>query len=590
MNAPADAPYRSAAVYRRLLGYAAPRWRIFVLAVASMVVFAASESLGIPWLVKRLTDTFAQRDPQVIAWLPFAVLGLFLLRALANFVSAYAMASVGQGVVARLRHEVFAHLLVVPVGHHDRARNADLQAKLTYHASQVAESTSTVLTAVIKDGLTAIGLTAFLFYTSWKLTLCVLLLAPLVSVLVRWVNRRFRTLSTRIQSSIGGINHSADEAITGRRVLKVYGGESLALAGFARLNDYLRRQSLKLAAAGAASVSSLELIAAIAGAIIIYVATLPGMLAAMSAGTFVAFVVAMMQLRQPLSSMASLSEKIQRGLAAAADLFGFLDTEAESDRGTRELARARGALRFEDLHFAYSGQARPALDGVTLDVAAGTTVAFVGRSGSGKSTLLSLIPRFYDADAGRVLLDGAELREYRLADLRRQLALVDQNVVLFNASIGENIAYGKPGAAQSEIEAAARRAGAWEFIRPLPQGLQTPVGQDGVMLSGGQRQRLAIARALLKDAPILILDEATSALDTESERSIQAAIEELVRGRTTLVIAHRLSTIQNADRIVVMDAGRIVETGSHAELLARGGAYASLHRMQFRETAVEAAA
>jgi subfamily B ATP-binding cassette protein MsbA len=584
MNDAVAQAYRPAAVYRRLLRYAAPRWRVFLLALLSMVVFAVSESAGIPWLVKQLTDSFVTRDPKVIAWLPFAILGLFLLRGAAGFISAYAMAWVGQGVVARLREQLFEHLLLVPVAQHDRTRTADLQAKLTYHASQVADSTSSVLTSIIKDGLTAIGLVGFMFYTSWRLSLCVLLIAPLVSLMVNWVNKRFRTVSGRIQNSMGGINHAADEAVTGRRVVKVYGGESLALNAFRALNDYLRRQSLKMTAASAASVSSLELIAAVGVSFLVYLATLPEMLRAMTPGTFVSFIVAMMQLRQPLSSMTSMSERIQRGLVAGADLFAFLDTPLEKDSGSLALTRARGAIRFEDVRFAYRDDAAPALDGVTLDIPAGRTVAFVGRSGSGKSTLLSLIPRFYEPDSGRILLDAHGLAEYRLRDLRRQIALVDQNVVLFNATIAENIAYGLEQAPPRErIERAAREAYAWDFIQQQPQGLDTPIGQGGGMLSGGQRQRIAIARALLRDAPILILDEATSALDTESERYIQQALEQLKRGRTTLVIAHRLSTIQNADLIVVMQDGRVVEQGAHAELLARGGVYAALHRLQFRE-------
>ena len=338
-----------------------------------------------------------------------------------------------------------------------------------------------------------------------------------------------------------------------------------------------------MTATAAASNGSLELIAAVGVSLLVWLATQPEMLETMTPGTFVSFIGAMLMLRQPLSAMTGLSEKLQRGLVAGADLFAFLDTPAENDHGQRALARARGDLCFEDVRFAYSAEARPALSGVSLDIPAGRTVAFVGKSGSGKSTLLSLIPRFYDPDSGRVLLDGHDLRDYPLLDLRRQIALVDQNVVLFNATVGENIAYGAPEVSREAIETAARRAYAWDFIAGLPQGLDTPIGQDGAMLSGGQRQRLAIARALLKDAPILILDEATSALDSESERAIQQALEELVKGRTTLVIAHRLSTIQNADLIVVMHEGRIVEQGSHAELLARGGAYAALHRLQFRE-------
>ena len=575
-------------VYRRLMRYAKPHWRMFVLALLAMVIFAGTE-VGVARMIKPLTDgSFINRDPVIIRWMPWAIMGIFLVRGVVGFVSSYAMAAVGQAVVSRLRCEVFEHMLFLPIAHHDRSRTADLQAKLTYHTGQIAETASNVFAAGIRGVLTTIGLIGLMLYTSWKLTLFILLIAPLVSWSVNWVNSRFRTISQRMQESVGGITHAADEAISGRRVLKIYGGEGFAMTSFRRIDDYLRRQNMKMTAASAVSYSSLEFIAAVGVSLLVWMATKPEMLAQMTPGTFVSFIGAMLMLRQPLSAMTGLSEKLQRGLVAGADLFLFLDAPKERDTGTQPLARATGQLRFEEVQFRYKDDARMALAGVSLDVPAGRTVAFVGKSGSGKSTLLSLIPRFYDPIAGRLLLDGHDLRDYTLRDLRRQIALVDQNVVLFNATVAENIAYGAPDVTREAIETAARRAYAWEFIHALPQGLDTPIGQGGGELSGGQRQRIAIARALLKDAPILILDEATSALDTESERAIQQALEELKRGRTTLVIAHRLSTIQNADLIVVMHEGRVVEQGSHAELLARDGTYAMLHRLQFREP-VEAA-
>ncbi len=581
-------PYRAAVVWRRLLGYGAPHWRLFLLALLGMVTFAATDITFVRLIQPLIDSIFVERDAKVIAVMPFAILGIFLIRGLAGFAAAYGIAAVGQRVVSRLRVEVFEHLLYVPVAHHDKARNADLQTKLTYHATQVADSATGVLTAIIKDGLSAIGLLGLLFWTSWKLALFTLIIAPLVSVSITWVNRRFRKLSARVQGSVAGITHSADEAITGRRILKLYGGEKYVLDAFRQMDDYLRRQSLKMTASGAASNSALELIAAIGVAMLVFVATSPGMIETVSAGTFASFIAAMLSLRAPMAAMTSISERLQRGLVAGADLFQFLDTPVEADSGSRPLARAEGRLRFDDVHFRYEADARAALDGVTLDIAPGATVAFVGRSGSGKSTLLSLIPRFYDPHQGAVLLDGHDARDYQLSDLRRQIALVDQSIVLFNATIADNIAYGSTGATRDKIEEAARRAHAWEFISKLPQGLDTMLGQDGANLSGGQKQRLTIARALYKDAPILILDEATSALDTESERAIQQALAELMRGRTTLVIAHRLSTIQSADLIVVMDQGRIVEQGTHEALLARDGAYAGLHRLQFRDEAVAA--
>jgi len=583
MNVPQPFSYTPGAVYRRLLSYSLPYWRVFVAAITCMVLFASME-VAVIRLIKPLTDgTFVDRDPVVIRFIPFVIMGLFMVRAVASFGSSYCMSWLGQGVVARLRYDIFEHLLFVPVSQHDKGRNADLQAKLTFHTSQIAESATSVLTALVKDGLTIIGLLGLMFYMSWRLAIFALIIAPPVVFSLRWVNRRSRNVSSRIQDIIGDINHVTDEAITGRRIVKIYGGEGFALENFRKVANHIRQLSIKISSTMAASSVSMELIAAAGISMLVYLATRPETLQAMTPGTFVAFIGAMLSLRSPLNSVTNLSTRLQFGIAAATNVFQFLDTSREADLGQRHLDHAGGRIRYEDVRFSYHQDGRYALNGVSLDIEPGKTVAFVGRSGSGKSTLLSMIPRFYDPQSGRVQLDGHDLQEYSLQDLRRQITLVDQNVVLFNASVADNIAYGQAEATRERIEEAARRAYAWEFISGLPQGFDTPLGQDGIMLSGGQRQRIAIARALLKDAPILILDEATSALDTESERYIQQALEELKKGRTTLVIAHRLSTIQNADLIVVMQEGRIVEQGHHAELLAAGGQYAALYRMQFRD-------
>lgn len=583
MDLLATPEYRSTKVYRRLVAYAVPHWRVFLLAVVGMVLFSATD-VTVARLMKPLVDgTFVEKDPTVIRWLPLAILGLFLVRGVAGYLSTVGMAVVGQRVVSRLRMEVFDHLLHVPVSHHDRNTNAEMQARLTFQANALSDAAMGVTTAIIKDGLTAIGLLGLLFYTSWQLTLYVLVMAPLLVYSVGWINKRFRRLQQSLQTSVGGIGHAADEAITGRRIVKIYGGESFALKHFHGINEAFKRFAVKLAANGALSYSLLEFIAAIGISSLVFMATRPETLQEMSAGTFTSFVVAMLSLRGPISNISNISERLQKGLVAGADIYYFLDRPRERDTGTHAVARADGRLRFQDVEFRYGDEGAAALAGVTLDVPAGKTVAFVGKSGSGKSTLLSLIPRFYDPSAGAVQLDGRDLKDYPLKNLRQQLALVDQNVVLFNATVGENIGYGMPEVSREQLEAAARGANAWEFISKMPQGLDTPIGQSGVMLSGGQRQRITIARALLKNAPILILDEATSALDSESERLIQTALDALKQGRTTLVIAHRLSTIQNADLIVVMHEGRVAEQGTHAELLARNGAYAALHRLQFRD-------
>jgi ATP-binding cassette, subfamily B, bacterial MsbA len=570
-------------LYRRLLRYSAPHWKVFLLAMLGMVLFAGVDVSFIRLVQPMIDGSFVERDPDTIRMIPWAIMGLFILRGVAHFMSVYGMAWVSQRIVLQLRNEVFEQLLHLPVSHYDKSRNADLLVKLTYHVNQIAESGTSVLTAMIKDGLTVIGLLWLMFFHSWKLALITLLLAPVVAWSVRYVSKRFKTINERLQHSMGSVTHAADEAITGRRVVKVYGGEASEVRRFAQVGNYMRQQGMKLAASSAGSSSFVQLMAAMAISLIVYLASQPDMLREMTPGTFISFLGALLAMRMPLNALTGINERLSRGLVAAADLFQFLDAPRENPGGTRALARARGEILFEDVAFEYLPGGKRVLSEINLAVQPGQTVAFVGKSGSGKSTLLSLLPRFYDPTVGRIRLDGYDLRDYPLADLRRQIALVDQNVMLFNATVAENIAYGLPELDEARITAAAQAAYAWDFIEKLPQGLKTPVGQNGVTLSGGQRQRIAIARALLKDAPILILDEATSALDTESERYIQAALEKLVVGRTTLVIAHRLSTVQKADRIVVMSGGRIIESGSHAELLAREGAYAGLHRMQFAE-------
>ncbi len=574
--------YTDKAVYRRLLRYSAPHWKVFLVAVLGMVLFAAVDTAFIR-LIQPLTDgSFVHKDPQIMRIVPFAILGLFVLRGIAHFTSTYGMAWVAERVVLRLRGEVFDHLLRLPVSHYDKTRNADMLIKLTYQTTQVAQSGTTVLTALIKDGLTIVGLIAVMLYMSWQLTIVALCVAPFVAGSVRFVSKRFKVINQRLQASMGGVTHVADEAITGRRVVKVYGGEAYEAGRFREVNDFIRRQALKLVASSSGANGVVQLIAAVAVAAIVYLA-ISGDLRVATPGTFVAFIGAMLAIRAPLNALTGIADKLTRGLVAAADLFQFLDIAPEPPGGTLPLQRARGEIRFDNVRFCYGGdEVKAALDGVTLEVKPGQTVAFVGRSGSGKSTLLSLLPRFYDPTSGGVILDGRDVRDYRLADLRRQIALVDQNVVLFNASVADNIAYGvRDQVSREQIIAAARAAYAWDFIEKLDNGLDALLGQNGVNLSGGQRQRIAIARALLRNAPILILDEATSALDTESERYIQQALERLVQGRTTLVIAHRLSTVQRADLIAVMQDGRIMETGRHADLLAHNGLYAALHQMQF---------
>ncbi|MEN8821420.1 MAG: lipid A export permease/ATP-binding protein MsbA [Abyssibacter sp.] len=568
-------------VYRRLIGYATPHWRMFLLAIVGMTLLSAAD-VGLTALMQPLLDgSFVERDPTIIRLMPIAILVLFLTRGLAQLTASYCMAWVGRRVIKTIRTDLFSQYLRLPVSFFDREAGGQLIARLTYHVDQVAESTTSAIGTVIKDGLTVIGLLSLIVYLNWKLACFVLVVGPVIAVLVSVVSRRFRKLSRRIQNSMGNTVHVADEVISGHRVVKVFGGQALEAERFEQVNEYNRRQHLKMVLSQVGSTALIQWIAAFAISAIVFIATTQP---TMTPGAFAAFMGGLIGLLRPLRNLTTVNERIQRGISAAAEIFELLDQTPEPDTGQRHIDRVQGELVFDAVSLRYAESSKPAVHAVDLVVPAGKVVAFVGRSGSGKTSLLSLIPRFYQPSAGEIRLDGHALGDYRLESLRSQIALVDQSVTLFNATVAENIAYGVGRhLTEAEIRDAAKSAHALEFIERLEQGFDTEIGQNGVLLSGGQRQRIAIARAILKDAPILILDEATSALDTESERKIQAALEGLMKGRTTLVIAHRLSTIQNADLIVVMDDGRIVEQGTHGELISRDGAYAALHKLQFED-------
>ena len=569
-------------IYARLLTYSLPHWKMFVLSVIAMLVFAATNT-GFAALMKPMIDgSFVAKNPEVIRLVPLLIIGLFLARGVANFISTYCMSWVGREVIMELRRAMFAKILCLPACFYDKTASGELLSKLIYDVEQVNQAATNALANVVKDGFSIIGLLIWMAYINLLLTIIFIVAGPPIAYLMATVNKRFRRISGRIQNSMADVTSVSEEAVSGHRVVKIFGGESYETKRFEHINNTNRKLNMKMAAVSAASIGTIELIAACALAGIIYLATLPKVLESVTVGSFMSFVVAMMLLMPSIKRLMSVMPMVQRGVAAAESIFGLLDSEEEFDKGKIVLDRARGKVEFRDVTFAYDSSKGDVLSAINLTISPGRCVALVGRSGSGKSTLVSLLPRFYEVSEGAILLDDQDIRDLRLANLRTQFAWVGQDVVLFNDTIAHNIAYGVLGnVSESEIIRAAEAAHAMEFIAKLPKGLDTMVGENGVLLSGGQRQRLAIARALLKNAPVLILDEATSALDTESERHIQAALSEVMRHRTTLVIAHRLSTVENADEIVVLDRGRIVEQGCHADLLARNGHYAGLYRMQF---------
>jgi subfamily B ATP-binding cassette protein MsbA len=570
-------------VYRRLLTYLRPhRWQIGIGLLGGAMYSAASASFV--KLGDMLGDqTFTQRDPRMIIWLPLALIGVFIVRGVGDFTQTYFMGYVGRHIVKRFREEVFRRLMKLPVGYFDRRSSGVLLSLFTYNTEQIAQATTDSVAVFVRSTLTIVALIVAMLVINARLTLIALTMGPVAGWLVSVLNRHFRRYGRRIQDSMGDVTRVAKESFEAPRLIKVYNAEDHLNRQFDVVNDHNLRSNMKMILTRGLSNPIVQLVTAGGAALVLAFAIADAVHGRISTGSLFAFFVALTQLAQPLREVVSIAGPLQQGITAGQSVFALLDEPVEPDTGTHVVQRVRGQVEFDHVTFAYaSTKGIPALRDIALSVRAGENVAIVGRSGSGKSTLVNLLPRFYEADTGEVRVDGRDVRSYRLDSLREQIAVVSQDVVLFNDTIRNNIDFGR-GVSQERMLAVAEAAHVMDFVSQLPAGLDTFVGDRGVMLSGGQRQRIAIARALLKDAPILILDEAMSALDTEAERHIQAALAKLVRNRTTLVIAHRLSTVEEADRIVVLDAGRIAEVGSHAQLLAKGGLYSQLHQLQFND-------
>ena len=575
-------PQSNRAIYARLLSYLRPYWKACTLAVIGMVAIAMTEPL-FPAIMKYLLDNgFQTQDARMVWLIPTGIVTLFLVRSVFVFSAGYLMMWISSRLVTDLRREMFAKILVLPTQiYHDQS-SGKLISRLVYDVSNVSDAATSALVSIVRESLTALALIGYLLYLDWKLTLITLAIGPVIALIVKSFSKRMRVASRMSLDSIRQISHSIEETIAAHKVIKIFGGQSQQSQRFWRDTERFRRAQMREAIPSSATTPITHIAAAVAVAIITFLALsqTTGQAGA-SAGGFVSFITAMLMLIAPIKQLTSVNTTLQRGLAACESVFSLLDTPAEVDPGWEVLPRAQGNIAFEHVSFRYPGADRVALDDISFQIAAGQTVALVGASGGGKTTISALIPRFYRCTSGLIRIDGIDINDLTLASLRHNIALVSQDIVLFNDTVEANIAFGsRDTCSREKVIQAARAANAWDFIEQLPDGMDTPIGENGAKLSGGQRQRIAIARALLKNAPILILDEATSALDTESERQVQAALAVLMKNRTTLVIAHRLSTIERADRILVLDQGRIVETGTHAELLHAGGYYANLSQMQ----------
>ena len=573
-------------IYKRLFSYTKRYWVVGVIAIIGMVVDGGGLAAFTKLLKPMIDKLFTEKDPVLIFWMPIWIILVFLVRGIGTFASSYGVAYIGRNVVNAMQRDVFGAYLRLPATFFGREHSGHQVSRITYTSEQVAVASTDAVKVVITEGVTVVGFVYVMLSTSAYLTLALFVMVPLIALIASVVSRRYRTISRRIQGMMGSVTGTVEESVEAHREIRVYGGQQHAASRFKEVTDNTRSLNLKIASTNAQSSTAIQTVAALALAVMVFLATRPFEIEHMTAGVFVVVLTAMGGMMPSLKRLANIQSNIQSGISAAENLFEIIDMAPETDHGERVLERTQGDIRFEGVGLVYPRGDFEALRDIGLHCAPGTVTALVGRSGSGKSSLVSLLPRFNAPSSGRILLDGIDYEDFTLASLRRQIAWVGQSVVLFDGTVAENIAYGElAGASEEQIIAAAQAANAWEFIQKMSDGIHSQIGQGGNRLSGGQRQRLAIARAILKNAPILVLDEATSALDTESERLIQQALQGLMKDRTTLVIAHRLSTIEHADQIAVMDQGRIVERGTHAELLAHSGHYAALHRMQFHSQA-----